>query len=49
MNTGCRTQILFLAAALAAFAAAAPALRADGFIIPDRRPGGPPVPPLSVK
>ena len=34
---------------LAALAAAAPALRADGFIIPDRRPGGPPVPPLSVK
>jgi Ca-activated chloride channel family protein len=36
-------------AGLAAALAAAPALRADGFIIPDRRPGGPPVPPLSVK
>src|SRR5512136_2738333 len=34
---------------LAAALAAAPALRADGFIIPDHRPGGPPVPPLSVK
>lgn len=47
MNTGPRTIILV--AALAALAAAAPALRADGFIIPDRRPGGEPVPPLSVK
>ncbi len=36
-------------AGLAAALAAAPALRADGFIIPDHRPGGPPVPPLSVK
>src|SRR5512136_795268 len=36
-------------AVLAAGLAAAPALRADGFIIPDHRPGGPPVPPLSVK
>jgi len=35
-------------AALAALAAAAPDLRADGFIIPDRRPGET-VPPLSVK
>jgi Ca-activated chloride channel homolog len=49
MNTGRRIKILFLAAALAACAAAAPGLRADGFIIPDQRPGGPPVPPLSVK
>ncbi|MCK7511876.1 MAG: succinylglutamate desuccinylase/aspartoacylase family protein [Desulfobacterales bacterium] len=38
-----------LLAALAALAAAAQALRADGFIIPDRRPGGEIVPPLSVK
>jgi Ca-activated chloride channel family protein len=36
-------------AGLAAALAAAPSLRADGFIIPDHRPGGPPVPPLSVK
>jgi Ca-activated chloride channel family protein len=35
-------------AGLAAALAAAPALRADGFIIPDHRPGNP-VPPLSVK
>ncbi|HSA96448.1 MAG TPA: VIT and VWA domain-containing protein, partial [Acidobacteriota bacterium] len=36
-------------AGLLSLLAAAPALRADGFIIPDHRPGGPPVPPLSVK
>lgn len=41
-----RTALAALALALA-LAAAAP-LRADGFIIPDRRPGEP-VPPLSVK
>jgi Ca-activated chloride channel family protein len=44
-----RFEGFVILAALAALAAAAPALRADGFIIPDRRPGGPPVPPLSVK
>jgi len=36
-------------AGLAAALAAPPSLRADGFIIPVHRPGGPPVPPLSVK
>jgi len=49
MNAGHRTTILFVAAALAVCAASAPALRADGFIIPDRRPDGQLVPPLSVK
>ncbi len=39
---------LVLLAALAALTAAAPALRADGFIIPNHRPGEQ-VPPLSVK
>ncbi len=42
-------RALVVLAGLAAALAAAPALRADGFIIPDHRPGGPPVPPLSVK
>ena len=41
-------KALAVLAGLAAALAAAPALRADGFIIPDRRPDGP-VPPLSVK
>jgi Ca-activated chloride channel family protein len=36
-------------AGLVALAVSSPALRADGFIIPDRRPGGEPVPSLSVK
>jgi Ca-activated chloride channel family protein len=49
MGQRSRTNALALLAALAAFAAFAPALRADGFIIPDRRPGGEAVPPLSVK
>lgn len=49
MGPGRRTRSLALLATLAFFAAAAPALRADGFIIPDRRPGSEPVPPLSVK
>jgi Ca-activated chloride channel family protein len=49
MSRDRRSKGLVLLAALAALAAAAPALRADGFIIPDRRPGGEPVPPLSVK
>jgi Ca-activated chloride channel homolog len=49
MEQGRRYEALALLAALAIFAAAAPALRADGFIIPDRRPDGQRVPPLSVK
>jgi Ca-activated chloride channel family protein len=53
MNTPKRPQrslrTLAALAGLAAALAAAPVLRADGFIIPDHRPGGPPVPPLSVK
>jgi len=48
MSQGCLIRSLAVLAALAALTAAAPALRADGFIIPDRRPGGP-VPSLSVK
>ena len=49
MSKDRRSKGFVLLAALAALAAAAPALRADGFIIPDRRPGGEIVPPLSVK
>ena len=49
MSKDRRSKGFVLLAALAALAAAAPALLADGFIIPDRRPGGEPVPPLSVK
>jgi Ca-activated chloride channel family protein len=41
-------KALAVLAGLAAALAASPSLRADGFIIPDRRPDGP-VPPLSVK
>src|SRR4030042_5262103 len=41
-------KILAALAGLAMLTAAAPALRADGFIIPDHRPGER-VPPLSVK
>jgi Ca-activated chloride channel family protein len=49
MGQGPRLNAFALLAALAVLAALAPALRADGFIIPDRRPGGEAVPPLSVK
>jgi len=49
MGQGHRRRSLALLAVIAVLAAAAPALRADGFIIPDRRPGGEAVPPLSVK
>jgi Ca-activated chloride channel family protein len=49
MSTDRRLKGFAVLTALAALAAAAPALRADGFIIPDRRPDGQPVPPLSVK
>ena len=45
-KTSRRTIVLLTAVAAALMAA--PALRADGFIIPDRHPDGP-VPPLSVK
>ena len=48
MSQGCHLKSLAVIAALAALTAAAPALRADGFIIPDRRPGET-IPPLSVK
>ena len=48
MSQGRLTRSFAVLAALAALTAAAPALRADGFIVPDRRPGEP-VPPLSVK
>jgi Ca-activated chloride channel family protein len=48
MSQGRLIRSLAVLAALAALTAAAPALRADGFIVPDRRPGEP-VPPLSVK
>jgi len=48
MEQGRRNHALALLAALAVFAASTAALRADGFIIPDRRPGEI-VPPLSVK
>jgi len=48
MSQGRSLKGFALLVALAALAAAAPALRADGFIIPDRRPGET-VPPLSVK
>ena len=46
-----RSRYRIILTALAGFAvvlAAAPALRADGFIIPEHRPGTP-IPPLSVK
>ena len=43
-----RTALAGFVLALAFALGAAPALRADGFIIPDRRPGEP-APPLSVK
>ncbi len=50
MRQGRSRGPVILLAALAALALAAPAaLRADGFIIPDRRPGEPAAPPLSVK
>jgi Ca-activated chloride channel family protein len=49
MGQGHRHSALALLAALAVLAGSAPGLRADGFIIPDRRPGGEIVPPLSVK
>jgi Ca-activated chloride channel family protein len=48
MSHGPRLKGLAVLAALVALAAAAPALRADGFIIPNPRPGEQ-VPPLSVK
>jgi Ca-activated chloride channel homolog len=49
MSQGRFFKSVMILAAFAALALAAPvALRADGFIIPDRRPGEP-VPPLSVK
>ncbi len=48
MSQGRLIRSFAVLAALAALSAAAPALRADGFIIPDRRPGEP-MPPLSVK
>ena len=48
MSQGRLIRSFAVLVALAALAAAAPALRADGFIIPDRRPGEP-APPLSVK
>ena len=48
MSQGRRLKSFAVIAALAVLTAAAPALRADGFIIPDRRPGEP-VPLLSVK
>lgn len=48
MSQGHTLKGFAVLAALAALAAAAPSLRADGFIIPDRRPGEA-VPPLSVK
>ncbi len=48
MSQGRLIRSFAVLAALAALTAAAPALRADGFIVPDRRPGEP-VAPLSVK
>ncbi|MGB8959985.1 MAG: VIT and VWA domain-containing protein, partial [Candidatus Aminicenantales bacterium] len=48
MSQGSLFKGLAVLAALAALTAAAPALRADGFIIPNHRPGEQ-VPPLSVK
>ena len=48
MSQGHRLKSLAVLAALAALTAAAPALRADGFIIPNPRPGQD-IPPLSVK
>jgi Ca-activated chloride channel family protein len=48
MSQGRLIRSFAVLVALAALSAAAPALRADGFIIPDRRPGEP-APPLSVK
>ncbi len=48
MSQGSHLKGLAVLAALVALAAAAPALRADGFIIPNARPGET-VPPLSVK
>jgi Ca-activated chloride channel family protein len=48
MSQGRLIRSFAVLVALAALAAAAPALRADGFIIPDRRPGEP-TPSLSVK
>ena len=48
MSQGHRLKGLAVLAALAALTAAAPALRADGFIIPNPRPGQD-IPPLSVK
>jgi Ca-activated chloride channel family protein len=49
MSQGRTLKGLAVLAGLIVLTAAAPSLRADGFIIPDRRPGGEPVPPLSVK
>jgi Ca-activated chloride channel family protein len=49
MSQGRHLRGFAILTVLAALAAAAPALRADGFIIPDRRPGEPVPPPLSVK
>ncbi|MGZ5498462.1 MAG: VIT and vWA domain-containing protein, partial [Candidatus Aminicenantales bacterium] len=48
MSQGHRLKGLAVLAALVALTAAAPALRADGFIIPNPRPGQD-IPPLSVK
>jgi len=48
MSQGRSVTTLAALAGLAVLLAAAPALRADGFIIPDRRPGQD-IPPLSVK
>ncbi len=48
MNQGRSFKILAALAGLAFFLAAAPGLRADGFIIPNPRPGQD-IPPLSVK
>ncbi|MCX6568406.1 MAG: VIT and VWA domain-containing protein [Candidatus Aminicenantes bacterium] len=48
MNQGRSVKTLAALAGLAVFLAAAPGLRADGFIIPNPRPGQD-IPPLSVK
>jgi Ca-activated chloride channel family protein len=47
-DKGALSRLTAIGAVAAVLAAGAPALRADGFIIPEHRPGTP-VPPLSVK
>jgi len=47
-DRGALSRLAAIGAVAAVLAAGAPALRADGFIIPEHRPGTP-VPPLSVK